>query len=303
MKPALPSDRSFGWTFTGVFTLVAFFQPWLLALAAATALVTLIRAHWLAPFNRAWMKLGEVLHHVVSPVVLGRDLFRRVHAGRPGDARVSGATRWPGASSPRRRATGCGATRRDRRTTASATCSRRNGNGFRLQMWRFLGARRKFWLLPIILVIVLLGGLLVLAQGSVVAPFIYTLFYPMRVLGISAYYHDSAAALVRDGHVSPPRRRSASRARSTTRDSRTTRSAPAWRAPARARRRDRLRRVLRQAVPQVRAPARDLPRVRAARLHLVPQGAAAVGQGKAVPEDTILKEMKNSTPASTGTRG
>ena len=45
-----------------------------------------------------------------------------------------------------------------------------------VQMWRFLGARRKFWLLPIILVTVLLGGLLVLAQGSVVAPFIYTLF-------------------------------------------------------------------------------------------------------------------------------
>jgi hypothetical protein len=45
-----------------------------------------------------------------------------------------------------------------------------------IQMWRFLGARRKFWLLPIILVTVLIGGLLVLAQGSVVAPFIYTLF-------------------------------------------------------------------------------------------------------------------------------
>jgi hypothetical protein len=47
---------------------------------------------------------------------------------------------------------------------------------FVVQMWRFLGARRKFWLLPIILVTVLIGGLLVLAQGSVVAPFIYTLF-------------------------------------------------------------------------------------------------------------------------------
>jgi hypothetical protein len=45
-----------------------------------------------------------------------------------------------------------------------------------VQMWRFLEARRKFWLLPIILVTVLIGGLLVLAQGSVVAPFIYTLF-------------------------------------------------------------------------------------------------------------------------------
>jgi hypothetical protein len=47
---------------------------------------------------------------------------------------------------------------------------------FVLQMWRFLGARRKYWLLPIIVVCVLLGGLLVLAQGSAVAPFIYTLF-------------------------------------------------------------------------------------------------------------------------------
>ncbi|HEX6321386.1 MAG TPA: DUF5989 family protein [Burkholderiales bacterium] len=47
---------------------------------------------------------------------------------------------------------------------------------FVVQMWRFLGARRKFWLLPIIVVSVLLGGLLVLAQGSAIAPFIYTLF-------------------------------------------------------------------------------------------------------------------------------
>jgi hypothetical protein len=47
---------------------------------------------------------------------------------------------------------------------------------FMLQMWRFLGVRRKYWLLPIIVVSVVLGGLLVLAQGSVVAPFIYTLF-------------------------------------------------------------------------------------------------------------------------------
>jgi hypothetical protein len=47
---------------------------------------------------------------------------------------------------------------------------------FVAQMWRFLAVRRKFWLLPIIVVTVALGGLLVLAQGSVVAPFIYTLF-------------------------------------------------------------------------------------------------------------------------------
>lgn len=75
MSAPLPSNRAFGWTFTGVFALVAFFQPWLLALAALTAIVTLARTHWLAPFNRAWMKLAEVLHRVVSPLVLGLIFF------------------------------------------------------------------------------------------------------------------------------------------------------------------------------------------------------------------------------------
>jgi hypothetical protein len=43
-------------------------------------------------------------------------------------------------------------------------------------LWGFMKERKKFWLAPIILMLVLLGGLLVLAQGSAVAPFIYTLF-------------------------------------------------------------------------------------------------------------------------------
>jgi hypothetical protein len=43
-------------------------------------------------------------------------------------------------------------------------------------LWEFLKVRKKFWLAPIILVLVLLGGLIVLSQGSAVAPFIYTLF-------------------------------------------------------------------------------------------------------------------------------
>ena len=44
------------------------------------------------------------------------------------------------------------------------------------ELWRFLRALKKFWLLPIITVMFVLGGLLVLAQGSAVAPFIYALF-------------------------------------------------------------------------------------------------------------------------------
>jgi hypothetical protein len=44
------------------------------------------------------------------------------------------------------------------------------------ELWGFLRERKKFWLTPIILVILILGTLIVLSQGSAVAPFIYTLF-------------------------------------------------------------------------------------------------------------------------------
>jgi Family of unknown function (DUF5989) len=47
---------------------------------------------------------------------------------------------------------------------------------FALELWAFMRERKKFWLLPIILVLLLFGGLILLTQGSAVAPFIYTLF-------------------------------------------------------------------------------------------------------------------------------
>jgi hypothetical protein len=47
---------------------------------------------------------------------------------------------------------------------------------FLVELWAFMKERKKFWLLPIIIVLMLLGGLIVLTQGSAVAPFIYTLF-------------------------------------------------------------------------------------------------------------------------------
>jgi len=45
-----------------------------------------------------------------------------------------------------------------------------------IEMWAFMKERKKFWLLPIVTVLVLLGGLIVFTQGSAVAPFVYTLF-------------------------------------------------------------------------------------------------------------------------------
>lgn len=47
---------------------------------------------------------------------------------------------------------------------------------FIAELLTFLRSRKKLWLLPLVLLMVLLGGVLILAQGSVLAPFIYTLF-------------------------------------------------------------------------------------------------------------------------------
>ncbi len=45
-----------------------------------------------------------------------------------------------------------------------------------VELWQFMRVRKKYWLLPIVLVMALFGGLIVLTQGTAVAPFIYTVF-------------------------------------------------------------------------------------------------------------------------------
>ncbi|MCP3459246.1 DUF5989 family protein [Bradyrhizobium sp. CCGUVB23] len=47
---------------------------------------------------------------------------------------------------------------------------------FLAELWEFSRVRRKFWLLPLILMLLVMGGLVVLTKGSAVAPFIYTIF-------------------------------------------------------------------------------------------------------------------------------
>jgi formate-dependent nitrite reductase membrane component NrfD len=79
VKP--PSERSFGWTFAVVFSLLAAFSFWhrgvtptlyvTLAVSAAFAAVTLVAPRVLKPLNVAWLKFGLVLHKVVNPVIMG----------------------------------------------------------------------------------------------------------------------------------------------------------------------------------------------------------------------------------------
>ncbi|MEO9225325.1 MAG: DUF5989 family protein [Gemmatimonadaceae bacterium] len=48
--------------------------------------------------------------------------------------------------------------------------------GLTKEIWMFMRARKKFWLMPIVVLMLLVGGLLVFAQGSALAPFIYAIF-------------------------------------------------------------------------------------------------------------------------------
>ncbi len=47
---------------------------------------------------------------------------------------------------------------------------------FLVELWRFMRVRKKFWLMPILIMMVIFGGLVMLTKGSAVAPFVYTLF-------------------------------------------------------------------------------------------------------------------------------
>lgn len=47
---------------------------------------------------------------------------------------------------------------------------------FVAELWEFLRSRKKFWLMPIVIIMVTFGGLIILTKGSAIAPFIYTLF-------------------------------------------------------------------------------------------------------------------------------
>jgi hypothetical protein len=47
---------------------------------------------------------------------------------------------------------------------------------FLVELWRFMRVRKKFWLVPVLIMMVIFGGLVILTKGSAVAPFVYTLF-------------------------------------------------------------------------------------------------------------------------------
>ena len=162
---------------------------------------------------------------------------------------------------------------------------------FLRELFDFIRARRKFWLIPIFAVMLVLGGLLVLTKGSASrrSSTRSSEQTSVRVLGISAFYHDSAARIVVDGKIV-----------AAAQEERFTRKKHDAGFPGCRRSllpdgrqivggRARSCGVLREAVSQIRTPARDLSRLCAAGLSIVPKGDAGLAEGEAVPESRIAR--------------
>ena len=221
-------------------------------------------------------------HHVLSR----RHADRRADApARQGSAAAAIRSRTPDPTGsrasrrvPRRRA--C-------RTSSSTPCHPHSNFGrvpmsLLAELWRFMRVRKKYWLVPDRRRDVPARRAAGPCQGlGDRAVHLHAVLGAMRILGISAFYHDSAAALVADGEIVAAAqeerftRKKHDRGLSAARG----RLLPAGR---RRRRLDerRLRRLLRQAAAQVRAAARDLPRLRAARLQVASRWRSRCGCAK-----------------------
>ena len=115
------------------------------------------------------------MYRVVNPIIMAILFFGAILP-------IGLAMRWFGKDFlrlvriVRRRPIGCDAPIRGRHPNPCGSNSRASQMSFLLELFAFIRARRKFWLIPIFAVMLVLGGLLVLTKGSALAPFVYTLF-------------------------------------------------------------------------------------------------------------------------------
>ena len=72
---------------------------------------------------------------------------------------------------------------------------------FLIEFWQFIKIRKKYWLLPIIIILFVFGGLIVLTQGTAMLHLFTQFFKVNYILGISAFYHDSAACILKNGEI------------------------------------------------------------------------------------------------------
>ena len=173
--------RQFGLVFaSGIALIFGLFLPWLFEhpwplwpwiVAGVFTVTALLLPQALRPVFWLWMKFGHVLGWINTRIILGITFLLLFITGGPGVSPV-----WQGPD-----AAPSGSVGEQLSNQKRAPASRTHGETVLMldllkDLWDFLKIRKKFWLAPIILVLLLLGALIVLSQGSAVAPFIYTLF-------------------------------------------------------------------------------------------------------------------------------
>jgi hypothetical protein len=167
--PATPPDRHFGSVAAALFAALAALSyvrgghayPWLGGMAIVIGGITLAKPHWLHPFNILWMRFAAILHRIVSPVVLG-DLLSGPYT-RWCLQRLAG--RHHASQNRPKRSVLLDLARATRPAARQPVTSSRALHGFSCRVMGFLKVRKKFWLLPIILVMLLIGGLLILGRA------------------------------------------------------------------------------------------------------------------------------------------
>ena len=171
------NNKSFGILFFIVFMLIAVWpvfesgslRVWAIAVSSLFLFLGIINSKILTPLKTGWIKLGEILGKVVAPIVMGFiyfiiitpiGIFMRLIGKDLLNIKFNkNKSYWI------------------KRVKNVGTMKRQFWMlSFFKEFYSFLKERKKYWLVPIIIVLVLFGALIVLSQGSVVAPFIYTLF-------------------------------------------------------------------------------------------------------------------------------
>ena len=180
---ASSSDRSFGIVIGCVFFVIGTFplldtgipRWWAVGLAAFLVLLALFWPRALAPANRLWLFFGLILHKIVSPLILGGIFFLAV-VPTGLCMRLFGKDllrlNWDDSASTYWIERPC----EDDSTNSMKNQFWGKQLSFLKEIWLFLKIRKKYWMIPILLVLMIFGGLIVLVQGSAIAPFIYTIF-------------------------------------------------------------------------------------------------------------------------------
>ena len=177
------SERGFGFVFTAVFLIIALWPVFgggsprwiLLAIAGIILALTFLAPQVLAKPNRLWFKFGMLLGAIVAPVVMFLVFITTFVPFGLGGAFVGQRSIVRKARQQCRKLLG----RPQGPAWQHETTVLKKGVPdvtFVSELWSFLRVRKKFWLLPIFVMLGVFGGLIVLSQGSAIAPFVYTLF-------------------------------------------------------------------------------------------------------------------------------